>query len=181
MDTINLTSISDLIALLALNGKCIVCFNSSWSSQKNKLPLLYKDVHNIINNKYNINKGNTTVYYLCSNGNDEVEDFVLNIPQVKSFPFICGFNNDGNVSFIYDGNINYSTLYNYIDNFYLFNNNNNNNNNLNSPINVLFKQNLNISTGKLFISGDKSSVGKSTVCLAILSSLIHLGVNPNGL
>lgn len=175
---IYLTCLSDLIAVLALNGKCIVCFNSSWSPKKNILSLLYKDVYNIIINRNDLNKEIIKIYYLCSNGNDEIEDFVLNIPQIKSFPFIAGFNNDGSVSFVYNENINYTTLYNNIDNFYQFNNYDNIN--LKSPIDVLFKQNLNISTGKLFISGDKSSVGKSTVCLAILSSLIHLGVQPKG-
>jgi hypothetical protein len=34
-------------------------------------------------------------------------------------------------------------------------------------------------TLKLFLSGDKSSVGKSSTCLAILASLIQLGVDPN--
>lgn len=32
--------------------------------------------------------------------------------------------------------------------------------------------------GLLFVAGDKSSVGKSTTCLCILSSLIRLGVSP---
>lgn len=32
---------------------------------------------------------------------------------------------------------------------------------------------------KLFISGDKSSVGKSSICLALLGSLIRLGVKPS--
>lgn len=31
----------------------------------------------------------------------------------------------------------------------------------------------------LFLSGDRSSVGKSSICLALLGSLIRLGVNPN--
>ena len=34
---------------------------------------------------------------------------------------------------------------------------------------------------RLFISGDKSSVGKSTCCLYLLASLIHCGVNPRDL
>ena len=33
----------------------------------------------------------------------------------------------------------------------------------------------------LFLSGDKSSVGKSSVCLAILASLIRLGVDPSAI
>jgi dethiobiotin synthetase len=31
----------------------------------------------------------------------------------------------------------------------------------------------------VFLSGDRSSVGKSSICLALLGSLIRLGVNPN--
>ena len=31
----------------------------------------------------------------------------------------------------------------------------------------------------LFVSGDKSSVGKSSICLAILASLVRLGVDPS--
>lgn len=33
----------------------------------------------------------------------------------------------------------------------------------------------------LFLSGDKSSVGKSSICLAILASLIRLGVDPSAI
>jgi dethiobiotin synthetase len=37
------------------------------------------------------------------------------------------------------------------------------------------------SIGTLFIAGDKSSVGKSSTCLAILASFLHLGVQADGL
>jgi len=37
------------------------------------------------------------------------------------------------------------------------------------------------SVGRLFISGDKSSVGKSSICLCILASLLRLGVDPGAL
>lgn len=37
------------------------------------------------------------------------------------------------------------------------------------------------SCGKVFISGDRSSVGKSSICLAILISLIKLGMPPHAL
>jgi hypothetical protein len=35
------------------------------------------------------------------------------------------------------------------------------------------------STVRLFISGDRSSVGKTTFCLYLLASLIHMGVDPS--
>lgn len=34
---------------------------------------------------------------------------------------------------------------------------------------------------RLFISGDRSSVGKSTCCLLLLAALVHAGVNPEDL
>lgn len=36
-------------------------------------------------------------------------------------------------------------------------------------------------TLKLFLSGDKSSVGKSSTCLAILASLVSLGIQPSSI
>ena len=36
-----------------------------------------------------------------------------------------------------------------------------------------------LETLTLFVSGDKSSVGKSSICLAILASLVRLGADPS--
>lgn len=39
----------------------------------------------------------------------------------------------------------------------------------------------NFQTFKLFLSGDKSSVGKSSTCMAILASLVRLGIQPSSI
>ena len=186
MKIIKLNDINDIGTIININSKVVVLFDAKWlkssltiESQRNKL---YSYL------SYEID----VLYILESNGNDTIEDFIINIINSKSVPVLIGINNQKIAmsyeltDIINDSNNYYKTLNLKIQNFKALMSIDNNKDIITSLFDNTLTYDIpmienNMTIGKVFISGDRSSVGKSTTCLAILSSLLKLGVKPQDL
>ena len=99
--------------------------------------------------------GYQEIYRLFSNGNDEVEDYLLNNLQKRSFPALI------------------------TENFPIVTENDSRSLSFSSLSRQFARCPVGERLGTLFVSGDRSSVGKSTSCLALLACLIKAGISPD--
>ncbi len=162
---------TDLIELysniLPLNPFSVVIFLASWTKDKTIISLtkLLADL-NATNPEL--------ILYKCYLNSPECEDYVIENLSLKSLPTIALFEQSKLVEITNDFYIFKDKFLSYIQNFHVKPEIN--------PIRVLFQSNtmgLYEEPMFLFISGDRSSVGKSTVSLAIIESLVKLGVPPS--
>lgn len=127
------------------------------------------------------------IYRLVVNGSDDAENFAVDELQVRDLPSFAVFGSNGRLKYlstvqellfqgistirdilsetISAGNIN--TLYRSLEC---------------SPISeILCTMDVVVRPSYVFISGDRASVGKSSICLTVLGSLINMGVSPDSL
>ena len=123
---------------------------------------------------------NAVIFALQTKGRDEIEDYVINTLEVTSLPVLCIFTAATSVGEASPMDIEqkvWSIWYPYTDlsqfNF-----------NLSAgptAIETILGYNSHLDSCSrypltLFVAGDRSSVGKSSVCLAMIASLIRLGL-----
>lgn len=174
MQTIHI-SLSNLLALSSLEEKVIAVFYGSWH---------YRALDKVVSslNQYPSHMVKE-LFVVKSEGHDEVETYAIDTLRVNSLPFIVVFSRgvpvQGNenwselIQHIYSPELHTSPLWKTFQpsvNYLSLILNDNEQANLNLPVS-------NNDCLLLFISGDRSSVGKSTISLMILASLVSQGVD----
>ena len=188
-------SFSDFRSLIEVENTCVVAalFEAAWKTE-NQISrdrrailssLLHAEVH--------------TVYNVVVHGSDEAEEFVINDLKVNDLPVIALFSQDGTRH--YQGGLNEAgefdepaftmSMANCLTALSSMPKNNQEETSASvvpypaSTINLplLISNMFSISYDNepllLFLSGDRSSVGKSSTCLSILAALVTLGVDPS--
>ena len=186
MKIIKLNDINDIGTIINMNSKVVVLFDAKWLNSSLTIELQRNKLYSYLSYEIDV------LYILESNGNDTIEDFIINIINSKSVPVLIGVNNQ-KIAMTYeltdiinDSNNYYKNLNLKIQNFKALMSIDNNKDIITSLFDNTLTYDIpmienNMTIGKVFISGDRSSVGKSTTCLAILSSLLKLGVKPQDL
>lgn len=187
MKVIKLSNISDIGTIINMSHRVLLLVDAKWLMKSISIELQRKLLYKYLSYEYEID----TLYLLISEGNDDLEDFVINVINSKSVPVLVGINNN-NIDMIYelnniieDSNNYYKGLTLKMQNFKAGMSIEGNKDIIqslftNAIYDIPMIENL-MTIGKIFISGDRSSVGKSTTCLALLSSLLKLGVKPQDL
>lgn len=187
MKIIKLNNITDIGTIINMTSRMMILFDANWLKNSPSVEAQRNKLYNYLSYEIDV------LYILLSDGNDSIEDFIINVINSKRLPVLIGINNRSiNMTYelndISEDSINYYKNLNLkIQNFKASMSVEENNKDI---IKSLFDNTLtydipmvenNMAIGKVFISGDRSSVGKSTTCLAILSSLLKLGVKPQDL
>jgi dethiobiotin synthetase len=172
-------SLSNLLAISNLQEKVIAIFYPSWKNsalEKAVSSLAQYPAHNV-----------TELFAVLSEGDDGVETFVVDSLKASDFPYFAVFSNE----VLIQGGSSWSDIIGYL---YARSTNSKLLWNVFQPdvdyLSLILSRNIgsdryNIESGdgclQLFISGDRSSVGKSTVSLMLLASLVGQGVPPDQL
>lgn len=125
--------------------------------------------------------GVDVVYVVSSIGNDDVERHVVDVLHVTSLPVLCRYKCDeGNIA---EPNwMGYSISDPFPDPFPEPNRRTSsvieNPAAFDAALHSLLHDPIVPNFGTLFVAGDKSSVGKSTTCLAIMAAMLRLGLLP---
>lgn len=123
-----------------------------------------------INNCQPLSRGIRTIFVLSVDSGSVEEDYFIDVVRLKSLPSLLEIVQGRLVQFRelqqYQNNFNQQSAMWSIQRFTL---------SVGNSVRQL------MSTGRLFLSGDRSSVGKSSMCLAILTSLLRRGVDPKSL
>eukprot|EP01038_Epipyxis_sp_PR26KG_P007334 gene7334-9997_t len=197
--------LDQLQQLLRVNSCCIVLIEATWC--RPNVSNINRYLNNHIQNS-EINPIDTlihtlsatlrqdeTLYLIQSEGNDEVENYMIDVVQIKSLPCLICFKGTA-IAFKVEGQelfqINQIGLMARLHTFNIMLDNSRHFSNI---LDVLFRQTINDINDRmtpqafacekkpliLFIAGDKSSVGKSSICLGILGKLLSMGVNASQL
>lgn len=177
MNVIHL-SLSHLFPAISLQEKAIVIFYAKWQPKA-----LAKLINGL--NQYPANNIEEIIA-VQSVGGDDVESYVVDVLQVNVLPFIAIFNRKtligGGPSWIdvlqhlylfRKPEIHWRKFQNEVDYISLLLGN--------FASNTLTLEDRSNDCLQLFISGDRSSVGKSTISLMILACLVSRGVPPENL
>ena len=173
-------SLSDAFAVAQLQSRVIVIFYANW--QPKALEKLVSRIHQFPAHKVQ------ELIAVQSSGSDDVESYVIEVLHATALPCIAVFERsepthvgtswESIIQYLYSGEHDPSWRHFRSDVNY---------------ISLLLNQSLG-STNlasiavdeiqdciQIFISGDRSSVGKSTMSLLLLASLVSLGVSPTSL
>lgn len=182
--TINLelctVSLDDFLRLVALQKSFLVLFFPRWLRHSHSLLL-----HDLFRGVQGISSSITMVQVLVE-GMDDVEDYVVDQLCVKTLPYVAVYSRGQKVfgtEITTNAEVDFdlATLlaatkslkhYHSVEDSSIY------------PLLFPRQSPIECSLDKpmvVFIAGDKSSVGKSSICLAILSTLIAEGVDPNAL
>lgn len=165
---------SQFFEFLSLEKTCIIVFLPAWEYKRQEYYL------KAIQEKVSVDQS-SFAFVLKFDGNSALEDYLVDQIKVISLPYLAFYNN-GNFGFGYSLDSNWPDLDLSRLDFNL----------LSSPLSPQVMTNITKFLFKeewfsddnpimLFISGDRSSVGKSTVCLSLLATLIDMGIQPQNL
>ena len=192
-------SFSDFRNLVEVENSCVVValFEAAWKTENQ----LNRDRHSILCTL--LHTEIQTVYHITVNGSDEAEEFVINDLKVNDLPVMALFSQEGtrhyhgglNEAGEFDGPAFTLSMANCLTALHSLPVNHQeetssssssssssypaSTTNLPRLISNIFSNSYDNEPLVLFLSGDRSSVGKSSTCLSILASLVTLGVNPS--
>jgi hypothetical protein len=177
MRVVSLETLPQLdFALSATQGGSIVLYDATWAKQSKSNAAragLLAAVEFL---------GADALFVVTSYGNDDVERYVVDTLQAASFPVLCVYAPSGTLEWsgtVVEGSFPFSLLRQPQVSSNLgvaaeharFD----------AALDGLLADPRSGSLGLIFVSGDRSQVGKSSTCLALLSSLLQLGLQPQDL
>jgi len=155
--------LNQLAGCMALYKNLFIYFDADWDYNS----VLFRKKLMTLSTK------NYFIFHCDISKDSEAESYLINIIKIDSLPTIITYDDKGHPNQIVYG---IEKCKSFISNLLSFNYNL-----LSESIispNKLISQLFTGDIGLLYISGDRSSVGKSTICLSILITLLRLGVSP---
>jgi len=148
---------NEIPAVLSMYSNVTVYFDASWEPTFTSARFVAASTATL------------STFFYCDVKNDiDAENFVVDVLKLSTFPILICYKYDPRDFITICGLGNISS---YLRSCILANQYRTDST---VSLETLFQEGI----GRVFISGDKSSVGKSTTCLCLLSSLVRLGVSP---
>ena len=99
MKIIKLFNISDVGTIINMSQRVLLLIDASWLMKSLSIELQRNLLYKYLSYEYEID----ILYLLISDGNDTLEDFVINVINSKTIPVLIGINNNS-INMIYELN-----------------------------------------------------------------------------